>query len=277
MVLRPDPRGCSVKFIILVDDPASPEIDGVLALQSARERVRVNSKNVGASALRNRGLDEACAEYVLFWDDDVDVAPDCLSAYAAAVRNDKGRSAGFVGTTVLPQTRSVLHEGTRLSDITFFYALPETLGDGRAFAPWGVTANLLVKRSRRGHVAPSFGLDFAKTGGGEDIDFCIQQVQCSGRAFSRVAGAVVTHEWWDASNPLKYVLRFWAWTCGDGYLNYKHPQHVYLNFPNMIELTAILLAAAATVVAAAPSLAVALKRLTVCLNLAAGLWAVEVA
>ena len=60
---------------------------------------------------------------------------------------------------------NLLHEATRLSDITFFYNLPKWMGG----TVRGVTANIMVRRVD--------GLDFdtvyAKTGGGEDVDYCM--------------------------------------------------------------------------------------------------------
>jgi len=219
---------CSVKFIIIVDDPAAPALGRVLSLQSTRVRVRVNTGNLGASASRNRGLSESCADWVLFLDDDVEVNQTCLDAYARAAATQGARFSGFVGTTTLPPVSHMLYEATRLSDITFFYDLPGWMGET---VPWGVTANIMVRRME----LLKFDTVFAKTGGGEDVDYCICLVQATGLPLGRVVEACVTHDWWPYTQPLAYMNRFWKWTMGDGHLNYKFPQHVYLSFPNVIE------------------------------------------
>ena len=47
-----DPPGCSVKYIIVVDNPSAPNLNDILKFQSERVRVRVNPENVGASTSR---------------------------------------------------------------------------------------------------------------------------------------------------------------------------------------------------------------------------------
>ena len=48
----------------------------------------MNKQNLGASATRNRCLDESLAEYVVFWDDDVEPEEGCLAAYIRAFHED---------------------------------------------------------------------------------------------------------------------------------------------------------------------------------------------
>ena len=91
-----------------------------------------------------------------------------------------------------------------MSDITFFYDLPDWMG-----APWGVTANLLVRRA--GNVR--FDERYAKTGGGEDVDFCVRLVAETGLPLGRAAAARVVHEWWPAADAwgwVGYLGRFWS-------------------------------------------------------------------
>ena len=231
-----DPPGCSVKFIVIVDDPSAPNIADIVSLQNERVRVRVNSTNLGAPASRSRGLAEACSDWVLFLDDDVEIQQSCLDAYARAAADKGSQFSGFVGSTKLPLVTSLMYEATRLSDITFFYDLPGWMGDN---VPWGVTANLLVR-----HVdGLTFDEDFAKTGGGEDVDYCIRIAAAVGKPLGRVVDATVIHDWWPCASSPAYLRRFWKWTMGDGHLMYKHPQFVYVSFPNVIELSLCLGAA----------------------------------
>mmetsp|Transcript_24107 Transcript_24107/g.50572 ORF Transcript_24107/g.50572 Transcript_24107/m.50572 type:complete len:838 (-) Transcript_24107:605-3118(-) len=230
-----DPPGCTLRFILIIDQPDAPNLPELLALQSTRTRVRVNAFNMGASAARSRGLEESSAEWVLFIDDDVELNYECISAYAARVREAHASGnafCGFVGTTKLPQSESILYEATRMSNITFFYNLPHIFASS---VPWGVTANLLVRRTE----SMDFDTIFAKTGGGEDVDYCIRLQNQTGLPLGRAHNAIVIHEWWPAPSAYRYLLRFWKWTMGDGFLMYKHPQHVYLCFPNVIELTMV--------------------------------------
>ena len=225
-----DPPHSSVFFIIIIDDPRSVALADVKALQSPRVRVRVNAQNVGAPRSRQRGLNEACAEWVLFLDDDVIPHESLLQEYVDAIRARGDKYCGFVGSTILPETQTIIHEATRLSCITFFYNLPEWLGQS---APWGVTANIILKR----HNDVAFDFDYAQTGGGEDIDLCIKLVSHFNQPLGRARQACVTHEWWSADSTVAYLQHFWEWTMGDGFLMYKHPQFVYVSFPNVLEVT----------------------------------------
>ena len=80
------PDRCSVRFIIIVDDPQAYNLQDIIQLRSGNVRVRVNDTNVGASQSRNNGLNETTGEWVLFLDDDVEITDDCLVHYCNAIR-----------------------------------------------------------------------------------------------------------------------------------------------------------------------------------------------
>ena len=183
-----------------MDDPHADNLKDIIKLRSGNVRVRVNDTNAGASQSRNNDLNEATAEWVLFLDDDVEITDDCLVHYCNAIHERGDNYCGFVGTTVLPNTTGIWHEATRMSYITFFYNLPSWFGEQ---VPWGVTANILVRRND----AVRFDVDYAKTGGGEDVDYCIKLREASGLPFGRSAGAVVYHEWWPCHSKTRYLHR----------------------------------------------------------------------
>lgn len=62
-----------------------------------------------------------------------------------------------------PRTRA-LH----VAGVAFFWSIAAHLG-ADAEVSWGVTANLLVRRTE----GVRFDLGYPKTGGGEDVAFCI--------------------------------------------------------------------------------------------------------
>ncbi|KAG8213332.1 hypothetical protein J3R82DRAFT_11814 [Butyriboletus roseoflavus] len=75
--LKPSPT-CTTMFIIIIDDPRSPARVELETKFASRPdvRIRTNEGNLGASASRNRGMQESAAEWILFLDDDVTPQPD---------------------------------------------------------------------------------------------------------------------------------------------------------------------------------------------------------
>ena len=59
-------------------------------------QVRLNQVNLGAAITRNLLLEEASAQYIVFWDDDVEPADTCLDEYVAAMRAHPD-AAAFAG------------------------------------------------------------------------------------------------------------------------------------------------------------------------------------
>jgi hypothetical protein len=90
-----------VHLVVVVDNPSvTPEVkrwlsDLRLQLQY-NLRLRYHDSNQGASATRNRCLDESLAECVIFWDDDVMPAPGCIAAYVAAFKQHPEVGSGVV-------------------------------------------------------------------------------------------------------------------------------------------------------------------------------------
>ena len=97
---------------------------------------------------------------------------------------------------------------------------------------WGVTANLMLKREDIGDTRFD-RKTFPKKGGGEDIDFCLNIVEKTGKMFPTVPNAVVTHPWWNSGKF--HLNRFFRWAYGDSALPRLHPKYKYYNFPNLVE------------------------------------------
>jgi hypothetical protein len=106
------PDTADVMYIVVVDNPATEkeilqklhaeEAQAVGVHSRKRIRIRVNSKNEGASFSRNVGIRESKADFLFFLDDDVlpskEILQECLIAQAAHLDYD-----GFVGPTELVQ------------------------------------------------------------------------------------------------------------------------------------------------------------------------------
>lgn len=219
------PRNCSTMFIIAVDDPSADltQLRQLEASVPGRMRVRQHARNGGASAARNTGLAESDADWVIFLDDDVIPEQGLIAAYADAIEKHGDEFDGFVGVTELPFEPRVFAHAVHMSDVSFFWRIAEHMET----LPWGVTANIAVRRSPDA----AFDVDFIKTGGGEDIDYCLQLPRWPLRA---VPSARVLHPWWHGG--ARCYGHFFRWAFGDSLLLDKHPQHTYWSFPNCIEV-----------------------------------------
>ncbi|KXN88390.1 GDP-mannose 3,5-epimerase 2 [Leucoagaricus sp. SymC.cos] len=246
------PTTTSVNFIIIIDSPRSPYLPSLLATYSSdpKIRIRVNDSNLGASYSRNRGLSEASAEWVHFLDDDIVPSPDLFFAVSDAIRANP-TAAGFVCNTEFPVADSLFTTAVHLSGVTYFWDIATKIA---VDIPWGVTANLVSRRVIRPldpapetdiPVPTTFSLAYPKTGGGEDIDYCLTQRVAHlavvgpgpGRQYPGFLGApeaTVTHPWWNEGK--RSYWRFHKWSLGDGHLIDVYPELSYLDHaPNSAE------------------------------------------
>ncbi|KAH6908593.1 NAD-dependent epimerase/dehydratase [Coprinopsis sp. MPI-PUGE-AT-0042] len=231
----------SVMFIVIIDDPTSPRTVVLEQKFGARPdvRIRVNKTNQGASASRNRGLSESSAEWVHFLDDDVVPNPDLLFEAENVIRQHPN-AAGFVCNTIFPRCQSLFQTAIHLAGVTYFWDIASKIEDD---VPWGVTANLIVRRNIQDGIV--YDLRYPKTGGGEDIDFCRLKRKASlergGVGFVAAPKVEVTHPWWNKGN--RSYWRFYMWAYGDGLLVSRFPDLTYQDFaPNTAECLLLSLA-----------------------------------
>jgi nucleoside-diphosphate-sugar epimerase/GT2 family glycosyltransferase len=247
---------CSTMFIIIVDDPKSQAYHELMRKYGVRPdvRIRKHEKNLGASAARNRGLFESSADWVHFLDDDVVPEPDILLQAEAVVRANPN-AAGFVGDTKFPVADTSFKTAVHLASVTYFWSIATRQPD-LGEIPWGVTANIIVRRNITDTDDIVFDLVFPKTGGGEDIDYCIKKEMLSkqndGVGFKQAPKVIATHPWWH--DGARSYWRFWMWSKGDGALIRLYPELSYRDFaPNGAEALALTFAVSLVGVAMAAS------------------------
>ena len=104
-------------------------------------------------------------------------------------------AAGFVGAAHFPSADTVFTTAVHFSGANYFWDVAEKIAKDM---PWGVTANLIARRNVADGI--EFDLQFPKTGGGEDIDYCRKKRDFSlrqgGDAFFAAPMVKVTHPWW---------------------------------------------------------------------------------
>ena len=228
-------KTCSTMFIIIIDNPSSPHIAELNAKYAHRPevRIRINKENLGASASRNRGMQESSADWVHFLDDDIHPRSDLLVEAEKVIRAHP-KAAGFVGNALFPTADSVFTTAVHLAGVTFFWDIANKIDSD---VPWGVTANLIARRNVQDGV--SYDTVYPKTGGGEDIDFCRRKraysITNGGEGFVAAPNVVVTHPWWNDGK--RSYWRFYMWSFGDGALINRFPPNSYRDFtPNAAEL-----------------------------------------
>lgn len=94
----------SLRFLVQIDQMCIPATTSKW-LQTQKEskmhqlRLRHNSNNMGAGMTRNALLDASAAEYIIFFDDDVQPSPGCIDAYVKAARAHP-TAVGFAGEPI---------------------------------------------------------------------------------------------------------------------------------------------------------------------------------
>ena len=228
------PKNMIRKIIVVLDDPLHPlprELEDWSTFDDLS--ILINDVNLGAGEARNRGIDAADSDWVLFLDDDIYPEPNLLHVYAKSIEEKGAKAPGFVGITRLPETVSTFTRGIVASDILTFFDLAEH----RDHMPWGVTANLLVRRDAIGN--HRFKSLFPKSGGGEDIDFCFQIQKTFGARFTSTPEAVVHHPWW--SNSKRRYRRAFRWGFSDTMLPSIYKEHSWRDIPNTVEIFSVFL------------------------------------
>lgn len=227
-------KSCSVMYFIIIDNPDSPQIPELRALYSHRSdvRIRVNEVNLGVSATRNSGMDESAAEWIHFLDDDIIPREDLLLNVEPHIRRHPS-AAGFVGVTELPLADTISKAALHISGAVYYYDVAKKLDSD---IPWGCTANLVARRNVKDGVR--FKTIYPKTGGGEDVDYCLSKrvtsKACGGEGFIPALDVRVVHPWWPEGR--RAYWRFYLWLHADEHLCRQLPQYTYLDFvPNSAE------------------------------------------
>jgi glycosyltransferase involved in cell wall biosynthesis len=201
-------------------------------------RVRCNETNVGASASRNRGLDESDAEFILNLDDDLIPNPNLLEQYGHKLSTPEQEDiVGLIGLVRFPRSPALplSQAAVLMSYLTFMFEIAErNQGMYKENPAWGVTANILFRRTK-----VRFDLAYAKTGGGEDVDFSLRVAAEASRQggsakLVAVPEACVVHPFWSES-VMELAGHFFNWAIGDGTLLRRFPEFRYWSFPNFPE------------------------------------------
>lgn len=221
----------SVHFVVVVDNPAASA--GLTILQDWSPnhlvRVQVNDSNLGASASRNAGIAASCGDWIVLLDDDIIPEANLLDAYLGAIRRHPAAKI-LVGLTLLPAPQTLMQHALMASQMTFFYDVARRMKN----PPWGVTANLCIQGRTCDRVI-WFSDDYPRTGGGEDVDFCLRikdllPLHARTAAVVAVPEACVRHPFW--GNVTRQIV---GWALGDVRCLTALPTKAFCALPNWLE------------------------------------------
>lgn len=242
--LKSSDTGTSVQILVVVDNPeAMKQLRSSDAVHGHQDytpnhlvRVHINEVNLGASASRNTGIAASCGDWLVLLDDDIIPEVALLDSYLGAIKRNPTAHI-FVGQTALPVPQSLMQQALMASQMTFFYDVSTRM----KHPPWGkhttsrlgpfgsvipdlfahtdtnaagVTANLCV-RGRISERVVWFSDCYPRTGGGEDVDFCLRikdllPLHVRTEAVVAVPEARVLHPFWN--NISRQVI---GWALGD--------------------------------------------------------------
>ena len=224
--LSSERENIDIHKIIIVDNPQSENLEQIKKLQSYNYhrtiRICIMKSNQGASMARNTGLAQSFSDHAILLDDDIIPESNLIDAYIGAIERYPDAKI-YVGNTKIPKARTYIEKSIIASRICYFYGISTQVKN----PPWGVTANICVKSRTNNKIW--FLTNYPKTGGGEDIDFCLRY-KSKNEDICSVKDAIVNHPYW--SNPFKQVS---GWASGDVLCLDFFPNKSFFCCPNWTE------------------------------------------
>jgi glucosyl-dolichyl phosphate glucuronosyltransferase len=200
--------------LLVVNNACTDDTDAVL--DGFRDRLpirRLFEPRQGVASARNRAVEAARGDYVLWTDDDVLVAPDWVEAYCRAFRRwpDAGLFGGPVGSSFVAERPSWLVESWPLVRTAFaeldLGAEPAPLTCERL--PYGANMALRLDIQRRFRYEPRLGNRGHLRVGGEETQV-MREVVASGVEGRWVPDARVSHLIPAERQTVEYLRTYYA-------------------------------------------------------------------
>jgi len=232
----------NVEFIFVIDNPKKDFIDWVQNLvdKSGRKNtIVINEMNLGAPKSRNKGLENAKGDLILFLDDDVIPEKNLIDYHIQELENCNSFGViGFTEMTFSKENRLQYAVGKAGFDYSF-----RLYTDYKRHS-WGPTCNISFIREQIGNVR--FKECYPKSGGGEDVDFFwfIQKINDNQKMIVSEKAKAIHPPWEGAKSIFKRIKR---WGYADAILFNNQPERKYLDWPTypgmnlLLILTTILL------------------------------------
>ena len=205
--------------VIIVNDGGDPDkLDKYVDLFEYDSNIRIEKlgQNAGASTARNKGLELATGDLILFVDSDCKLKDGFVQSHYEL--NQESDAPGVVGSSEFVNQRIIPAE---IIEEAGYWSLPFRLPYTRIPASWGPTLNLSIKADRVQQ--NRFDSEFPARGGGEDVDFCWQITSREEeQSFLKSEDPVVEHPSWGIKAGLS---RFFRWGRAEAMLMEKYPEH----------------------------------------------------
>jgi len=215
-----------VEFIFVVDNPNKTFISWVkiLVQKSGRKnKILINEENLGAPKSRNKGIENARGDLLLFLDDDVVPEKELVDYHIKEL--EKSNSFGVVGYTEMKFNKTKrLQYAVGKAGFDYSFRLYTDYNEHS----WGPTCNISFLRERIGEIR--FKECYPKNGGGEDVDFCweIRKINNDQKMIvSEKAKAI--HPPWDGAKSIYKRLKRWGYA--DAILFNNQHEKKYLDWP----------------------------------------------
>ena len=187
--------------VCIVDNGSSDNTSEVVERYQKRIPVRlVREEMAGLSNARNRGVQEARGRYICWTDDDVELDPEWLAAYASAFETYP--DAAIFGGRILPRLEAPTPPWfarlagrwplTTLLAARDFGDAPFPLGFDVDRIPWGANFAVRVKEQRACSYDPRLGVSPAQRRLGEEAEVIFRVMQAGATGWW-VPGAIVHH------------------------------------------------------------------------------------
>lgn len=186
--------------LLLIDNHSTDDTRAVADSFRTRSPLRYFMEpNQGLSNARNRALREFAGDVLLFTDDDVELDPGWLSAYASALRDFP--DADFFGGRILPSWPRgapawlVDPSLSLISGLLGYYDLGESVRELAAAEPTPFGANFAIRRrlgERLGPFRTDLGVKGGNPGRGEEAEYFDRAIR-AGSAGVYVGNAVCYH------------------------------------------------------------------------------------
>ena len=225
-----------LEFILVIDNPKQDFIKWVKEkAQNSKKKIEVlvNEKNIGASKSRNKGIENAKGDLILFLDDDVIPEKKLIDYHIVEI--EKSETFGVIGTTIMNFDKNKKIQYA-IGKAGFDYSF-RLYRDYKKHS-WGPTCNIsFLKEKIRDN---RFDDCYPKAGGGEDVDFCWDigsREEQSKMIVSETAKAI--HPPWAGIKSIYKRINRWGYA--DAILFTKQPERRYIDWPNYPEANILLL------------------------------------